>query len=95
MAWIGNQYNQAPHLSQDTKWENNKITINMTNKSQEARPFTAGDHKAARTASKAPQTQDIKTQMIHKRSTALEWLVKIFYWGGGGLKTVSWRQPYP
>ena len=27
---------------------------------------------------------DDKTQMIHKRSTALEGLVKIFYCGGGG-----------
>ena len=27
--------NQVPQLSQDTKWESNKITINITNKSQE------------------------------------------------------------
>ena len=46
-ARIRNQYNQVPHLSQDTKWESNKITINITNKSQEVSPFPSGDHKAA------------------------------------------------
>ena len=33
-ARIRNWYNQVPHLSQDNKWESNKITINITNKSQ-------------------------------------------------------------
>ena len=42
-----NRYNQVPHLSQDTKWEGNKITINITNKSQEVSPFPSGDPKAA------------------------------------------------
>ena len=28
------RYNQVPHLSQDTTWESNKNTINITNKSQ-------------------------------------------------------------
>ena len=42
-----NRYNQVPHLSQDTKWKSNKITINITNKSQEVSPFSSGDHKAA------------------------------------------------
>ena len=32
---IRNRCNQVPHLSQDTKWESNKITINIANKSQE------------------------------------------------------------
>ena len=31
------------NLSQDTKWEGNKITINITNKSQEASPLPPGD----------------------------------------------------
>ena len=43
---IRNRYNQVPHLSQDTKWESNKITINITSKSQEVSPFPLGDHKA-------------------------------------------------
>ena len=42
-----NQYNRVPHLSQDTKWESNKITINITNESQEISPFPSGDHKTA------------------------------------------------
>ena len=46
-ARIMNQYNQVPHLSQGTKWENNKITMNITNKSQEVSPFPSGDRKAA------------------------------------------------
>ena len=39
--------NQVLHLTQDTTWESNKDTINITNKSQEVSPFPAGDHKAA------------------------------------------------
>ena len=46
-ARIRSQYNQVPHLSQDTKWESNKITINITKKSQEVSHFSSGDHKAA------------------------------------------------
>ena len=46
-ARIRNRYNQVPHLSQDTKWESNNFTINITNKSQEVSPFPSGDHKAA------------------------------------------------
>ena len=38
---------EIPHLSEDTEWESNKITINITNKSQEVSPFPSGDHKAA------------------------------------------------
>ena len=41
------RYNQIPQPSQDTKWESNKITLNITNKSKEVRPFPSGDHKAA------------------------------------------------
>ena len=36
---IRNRYNKVPHLPQDTKWESNKIKINITNKSQEVNPF--------------------------------------------------------
>ena len=46
-ARISNQYNQVPHLTQDTKWQSNKTTINITNNSQEVRPFPSDDHKAA------------------------------------------------
>ena len=37
------QYNQVPHMTQDTTWESNKNTINITNKSQEASLFPAGN----------------------------------------------------
>ena len=46
-ARIRNQYNQVPHLCQDTKWDSNKITINNTNKSQEVCHLPLGEHKAA------------------------------------------------
>ena len=39
------RYNQVPHLANDTTWESNKTTINITNKIQEAIPFPAEDHK--------------------------------------------------
>ena len=44
-ARIRNRYDQVLHLSQDTKWESNKTTINITNKSQWVSPFPSGDHK--------------------------------------------------
>ena len=44
---ISNKYNQVPHLSQDTQWGSNKITIDLKNKSQEVSPFPSGDNKAA------------------------------------------------
>ena len=47
MAKIRKRYDQVTHLTQDTTWESDKNTINITNKSQEASPFPAGDHKAA------------------------------------------------
>ena len=46
-AKIKKRYNQVPHLTQDTTWENNKNTINITNKSREVSPFPACVHKAA------------------------------------------------
>ena len=47
MAKVRKQYNQVPHLTQDTTRDRYKNTINITNKSQEVSPFPAGDHKAA------------------------------------------------
>ena len=46
-AKVRNQYNQAPHLTQDT---NGKVTISqldITNERQEVSPFPAGDHKGS------------------------------------------------
>ena len=55
-AKIRKRYNQVPHLTQDTTWESNKNTINITNKSQEVSPFLAGGHKAA--MNRRESTQD-------------------------------------
>ena len=44
---IGNRYNQAPHLTQDT---NRKVTtpqLDITNESQEVSLFLAGEYKAS------------------------------------------------
>ena len=65
------RYNQVPHLTKDTTWESNKNTINI-NKSQKVSPFPAGDHKAAMNRGDCMRNTRQKTQMIHKRSTALE-----------------------
>ena len=47
-ARIRNQYNQAPHLTQDITWESDKTQLNIKNESHVTSPFPAGDHKAAR-----------------------------------------------
>ena len=47
-AKIRNQYDQVPHLTQDTTWKSDKNTIELhMQASQEVSPFQAGDHKAA------------------------------------------------
>ena len=46
-AKIMKRYNQVPHLTQDTIWDSNKNTINITKKNHEVSPFPAGDHMAA------------------------------------------------
>ena len=46
-AKIGNRYNQAPHLTQDTNGKVTTSQLDITNKSQEVSPFPAGNHKAS------------------------------------------------
>ena len=46
MAKIRNQYNQVPHLTQDTNGKVTNSQLDITNESQEISPFPAGDHKA-------------------------------------------------
>ena len=76
---IRKQYNQVPHLTNDTTWESNNNTINITNKRQEVSAFLAGYHKAATNRRKSMRnTRHKKIQMIYKRSTALERPVKLF-----------------
>ena len=79
-AKIRNRNNQAPHLTQDN---NGKVIISqldITNESQEAIP-SAGDHKASinRRARKHNKYKTEITLMMHKRRTALDRSVKIFY----------------
>ena len=46
---IRNQYNQVPHLTQDTVWKSDKNTRkHHIQESPEVSPFPTGDHKAAR-----------------------------------------------
>ena len=66
MAKIRKRYNQIPHLTQDTTWESNKNTMNITNNSQEVSPFKAGDHMAAMNRPKSMRyTRHKNTQTIH------------------------------
>ena len=44
-AKIRNQYNQVPHLTQDTNGKVTNSQLYTTNKSQEVSRFPAGDHK--------------------------------------------------
>ena len=43
-AKIRNLYNQKPHLTQDTNGKVTNSQLDITNESQEASPFPAGDH---------------------------------------------------
>ena len=45
-AKIRNQYNQVPHLTQDTNGKVTNSQSDTTKESQEVSPFPAGDHKA-------------------------------------------------
>ena len=45
-AKIMNQYNQVPHLTQDTNGKVTNSQLDTTNESQEVSPFPPGDHKA-------------------------------------------------
>ena len=87
-AKIRNQYNQVPHLTQDTNGKVTNSQLDTTNESQEVSHFQAGDHKAhinRRAQRHSEHKTEQKTLKIHKRSTALERSVKYFT---GGLKPV-------
>ena len=45
-AKIRNQYNQVPHLTQDTNGKVTNSQLDTTNESQEVSAFPAGDHRA-------------------------------------------------
>ena len=46
-AKIKNQYNQTPHLTQDTNGKVTTSQLDIINESQEVSPFPSGDHKAS------------------------------------------------
>ena len=86
-AKIRNQYNQVPHLTQDTNGKETNSQLDTTKESQEVSPFPAGDIKAHinRRAKRHSKHKTEKTLKIHKRNTTLERSVKYFT---GGLKPV-------
>ena len=47
MAKIRNQYNPAPHLTQDTNGKVTTSQLDITNESLDVSPFPASDHKAS------------------------------------------------
>ena len=93
-AKIRYRYNRVPHLTQGTTWECDKNTRkHHTHESQEASPFPAGDHNAAKNRQESmTDTNKNKIKKIHKRSTALERSEKSFHWG---VKLVLRYQTHP
>ena len=67
-AKIRNQYNQIPHLTQDTNGKETNSQLDTTNESQEVCPFPAGDYKA-HMSRRAQRHSTHKTEQKHKRST--------------------------
>ena len=66
-AKIGNQYNQAPHLTKDANGKVTNSQLDTTDESQEVSPFSAGDHKAHLNG-RAQRQSKHKTEQKHKRS---------------------------
>ena len=78
-AKIRNQYNQVPHLTQDTNGKVTNSQLDTTNESQEVSPFPAGDHKAHinRDIANTRQNKNIKDPQKKYRLATVS---KIFYW---------------
>ena len=81
-AKIRNQYNQVPHLTQDTNGKATNSQLDATIESQEVSPFPAGDHKAhinrrIQIHSKHKTEKNIKDPQKKYR---LGTVSKIFYW---------------
>ena len=68
-------YHRIPHVKVT------KTQLSITKGSQEVNSFPAGDQKASLYRRESmSSTRHKKTQMIHKRSTALGRSVNLFYW---------------
>ena len=87
-AKIRNQYNQVPHRPRIPHGKVTKTQLNFTNETFPSRWLQGSKEQMW----KHDKHKTEITQMILKRSTALEWSVKYFT---GGLKQVSRRQPHP
>ena len=89
---IRNRYNQVLHLTHDTTWESDKNTFIQQKQEPRGQSFPnrlpQGSNEQTRKYDK-PKTQI--TQMIHKRSIALERSVKYFT---RGLKPVFFSSDY-
>ena len=76
-ANIRNRYNQVPHLTQDTTWEIDKNRIKHHKWEPRGQPFPSrwpqGSNEETR---KNDKHETYLTQMIHKRSIALERLLE-------------------
>ena len=80
-AKVRKRYNKVPHLIKDTTWESNKLQSISPTSAKRSALSKQVDHKAAMNRRISMRnTRHKKTQMIDKRSTALEQSVKIFYW---------------
>ena len=90
-----NQYNQVPHLTQDTNGKVTNSQLDTTNESQEVTPLPACHHKthknrlAQRHSKHKTEKNNIKDPQKKYR------LGTVTYLFNGGLKQVSRRQPHP
>ena len=75
-AKFRNQYNQVPHLTQDTNGKVTKSQLDTTNESEAVSPFPAGDHKAHINRPAQIHSKH-KAEQKHKNSTK-----EVPHWNG-------------
>ena len=94
-AKIRNQYNQVPHLTQDTNGKVTNSQLDTTNESQEVSAFPAGDHRAHinRRTQRHSKHKTEKNIKAPQKKYRLEMVSKKYL--TGGLKPVSGHQPHP
>ena len=61
------------------KWESNKTTINVTNKSQDVSPFPSGDHITAMNKRESKTSENINNTNYQQKKYRLGTVSKIFY----------------
>ena len=81
-AKIRNQYNQGPHLTQDTNGKVTNLQLDPTNESEEVSPFPASDHKAHlnRRAQRHCKHKTEKSIKDPQKKYCIGTVSKIFYW---------------